>query len=134
MIPWTYENKNVERLSDIPKGVVGFVYLITNKETGQWYAGKKSLFSYRKLQPLKGYSRKRKVVKESDWATYSSSNKYVKEWISPNREIIQYCYSKKQMTYYELQAIICLNGLEDDKCLNENALGKFFPKDLVSVT
>ena len=127
---WLYKDKEVKRLSDIPKGVVGFCYIITNQETGEWYVGKKSLYSYRKLPPLKGYTRKRKVVKESDWVNYSSSNKLVKNWNSPTKEILQYCYTKKQMTYYEIQAIVCLNGLEDDKCLNENLLGKFFPKDL----
>jgi len=129
---WLYNNKQVNRLSDIPKGAVGFIYIIINKDTKQWYVGKKSLFSFRTMPPLKGYTRKRKVVKESDWVNYSSSNKSVKEWISPTREILYYAYSKKELTYREMQAIVCLNGLEDDKCLNENVLGKFFPKDLVN--
>lgn len=127
---WLYNNKEVNRLSDIPKGAVGFIYMLTNKDTGEWYVGKKSLYSFRTMPPLKGYTRKRKVVKESDWVNYSSSNKSVKEWVSPIREILHYCHSKKELTYREMQAIVCLNGLEDEKCLNENVLGKFFPKDL----
>lgn len=127
---WLYKNKQVHRLADIPKGVVGFIYLIVNQDTGEWYVGKKSVLSFRTMPPLKGMKRKRKVVKESDWLTYSSSNKLVKEWISPHKEILEYCYTKKQLTYREMQAIVCMNGLEDPKCLNENVLGKFFPKDL----
>lgn len=127
---WLYRNKEVKSLSDIPEGTVGYVYIIINRETTEWYVGKKSLFSFRTLPPLKGMKRKRKVIKESDWLTYSSSNSTVKEWVSPHKEILEYCTSKKQLTYRETEAIMCMKGLEDPKCLNENILGKFFPKDL----
>jgi len=127
---WLYKNKQVHRLADIPKGVVGFIYMIVNQDTGEWYVGKKSVLSFRTMPPLKGTKRKRKVVKESDWLNYSSSNKLVKNWISPHKEILEYCTTKKQLTYRELEAIVCMKGLEDEKCLNENVLGKFFPKDL----
>ena len=33
------------------------------------------------------------------------------------------------LTVRELQAILCMNGLEDDKCLNDNVLGKIFRGD-----
>src|SRR5210317_413863 len=128
---WLYNKKEVNRLSDIPKGAIGFIYIIINQNTKEWYVGKKSLFSHRTMPPLKGYTRRRKVTKESDWVDYSSSNKSVKEWVSPIREIVHYAYTKKELTYREMQAIVCLNGLEDDKCLNENVLVMFFPKDLI---
>jgi len=50
------------------------------------------------------------------------------------KEILEYCYSKKELTFREIQAIICMQGLEDDKCLNDNILGKFFRKDLQKPT
>lgn len=127
---WIYRNKPVERLSDIPEGVIGFVYMIVNTETTEHYFGKKSLYSQRTLPPLKGQRRKRKVTKESDWLKYQSSNDTVKSWISPMKEIIEYCYTKKELTYREMQAIVCMQGLEDEKCLNDNVLGKFFRADL----
>ena len=54
--------------------------MITNKDTNEFYIGKKSLYSHRTLPPLKGYKRKRKVIKESKWRDYSSSNKSVQGW------------------------------------------------------
>ena len=55
---WHYNGKPVNELSDMPDGTIGFIYKITNKETGQFYIGKKSLYSHRTLPPLKGYKRK----------------------------------------------------------------------------
>jgi len=123
---WLFKSTEVNNISDIPEGVVGFVYLIKNEETGEWYVGKKSLYSTRSLPPLKGYKRKRKVTKLSDWLTYQSSSQKVKQWISPKKYILKYCYSKKEMTYQEIKALMCSDALEDPKCLNENISGKFF--------
>ena len=126
---WLFKNTEVNNISDIPEGVVGFVYLISNEKTGEWYVGKKSLYSTRSLPPLKGYKRKRKVTKQSNWLTYQSSNSTVKNWYSPRKEILDYCYTSKMLTVRELQVILCLNGLEDTKCLNDNVLGKIFRGD-----
>ena len=126
---WIYRENKVDSLNDIPDGVIGFIYLVINEETKEWYVGKKSLYSERTLPPLKNMKRKRKVTKESNWLTYQSSNNAVKEWKSPYREIVEYCYTKKMLTYRELQAIVCMNGLEDPNCLNDNVLGKFYSGD-----
>lgn len=126
---WLYKNKEVTDISQIPDGVVGFIYVIQNSDTGEYYIGKKSLYSSRTLPPLKGYKRKRKVTKESDWKTYQSSSKIVKEWISPNKGILKYCYSKKEMTYEEIRALMCNYAMEDPKCMNENISGKFFKQE-----
>ena len=123
---WLFKNTEVNNISDIPEGVVGFVYLISNEKTGEWYVGKKSLYSTRSLPPLKGYKRKRKVTKQSNWLTYQSSSQTVKEWFSPKKYILKYCYSQKEMTYQEIKALMCSDALEDSKCLNENISGKFF--------
>ena len=123
---WLYKNKQITSLQDLPSEVVGFVYLIINKETAEWYVGKKNIYSQRTLPPLKGERRKRKVTKQTNWVQYQSSNESVKEWISPYKEILVYCYTKKQLTYEEMKAILCLQGLEDQKCMNSNVLGKFF--------
>lgn len=126
---WLYKNTEVTDISQIPEGVIGFVYVIINNITGEFYLGKKNLHSSRTLKPLKGSKRKRKVTKESDWLKYQSSNSTVKNWNSVKKEIIEYCYTKKMLTVRELQAILCMNGLEDDKCLNDNVLGKIFRGD-----
>lgn len=126
---WIYKNKEVKELADIPEGSIGFVYLIINQETGEYYLGKKNIYSQRTLPPLKGTKRKRKVIKEADWVKYQSSNPTVKQWVSPYKEIIEYCKNKKLLTYREMQALVCMSALEDDKCLNENVLGKFYKGD-----
>jgi hypothetical protein len=96
---WHYDEKTVSTLSDIPFGVIGFVYLITNTETGKYYVGKKSLFTTRHLPPLKGKTRRRKVTKESKWTGYKSSNKDVQKWKHFDKTILDWAYSKKQLTY-----------------------------------
>lgn len=123
---WFYKKEKIQSIEDIPDNAIGFIYLIYNLETKEYYIGKKSLYSQRTLPPLKGQRRKRKVTKESDWTNYQSSSQKVKEWISPRKEILKWCYSKKELTYEETKALMCYNTMEDSKSLNENILGKFF--------
>lgn len=144
---WTYNGISITEISDMPEGTIGFIYKITNGETGQYYIGKKSLYSHRTLPPLKGYKRKRKVVKESKWVDYRSSNPSVQLWFHSNEaaleqeprgeindtlelKILRFCKTKKALTYYELQEQFSHNVLADELSLNDNLLGKFFRKDL----
>ena len=116
----------------MPEGTIGFIYIIKHKETGEFYVGKKSLYSHRTLPPLKGQKRKRKVVKEMKWQSYLSSNKEVKNWPlhKIERKILRFCQSKKALTYYELEEQIKHNVLHESTSKNDNILGKFFRKDL----
>ena len=127
---WYYEGKVITELSDMPEGSIGFIYKITNKETNQFYIGKKSLYSRRTLPPLKGYKRKRKVIKESKWVNYNSSNKEVQGWGEVYKQILRFCFTKKALTYYELKEQFRHDCLEREESLNDNLLGKFFQKDL----
>jgi hypothetical protein len=133
---WLYKETEVTEES-IPEGSEGFVYKITHTPTGKYYIGKKSLWAKRTLPPLKGKKRKRRVIKESDWKKYHSSNDWIKSQVKEGnkdnfkREIIQFCPSKKSLTYYELRWQMHYDVLADDNCLNENLLGKFYRKDLV---
>ena len=61
---WTYQNQPV---TEIPEGYIGFVYIITNKTTGQKYIGKKLAQFKRTKPPLKGKKLKRRSTVESDW-------------------------------------------------------------------
>ena len=129
---WKYEDKEVLSLDDVPKGAVGFIYIIVDSE-GYFYIGKKSFYSTITRPPLKGTKRKRKVTKESSWLNYKSSNKTVKEWEDweiKNKTIINYAYTKKHLTYLECHALFTLNCLRNKMCLNDNILGKFFSSDL----
>jgi hypothetical protein len=133
---WLYEG-NIVTEEDVPVGAVGFVYKIIHTPTGRYYIGKKSLTSTRKLAPLKGQKRKRTVTKSSDWEKYYSSNDWIKEQVKEgkteefSREIIQYCFSKKSLTYYEIYWQFHYNVLADDNAINENLMGKFYRRDLL---
>ena len=75
---WHKNNLIFEPTEDELGKYVGFVYLITERDTGKKYIGKKFFWSKRRLPPLKGKSRKRTVVKESDWKDYYGSSEHLK--------------------------------------------------------
>ena len=135
MIQWLWEGNHIKD-AEVPESAVGFIYMIEHIPTGKYYIGKKNLKAKRTLPPLKGKKRKRKVIKESDWRKYMSSNQWIKEEVSNGGEenfkkkILQFCYSAKSLTYYELYWQFKYNVLADENSLNDNLLGKFFRKDL----
>ena len=134
MIQWLWEGNHIKD-EEVPENAVGFIYMIQHIPTGKYYIGKKNLFSKRTLPPLKGMKRKRKVIKESDWKSYMSSNQWIKAEASADitsfkKKILQFCYSAKSLTYYELYWQMKYNVLADENSLNDNLLGKFFRKDL----
>lgn len=102
---WLYKGK-VFTSNDI-EDYVGFVYILTDSTNGKKYLGKKTLVSKRKLPPLKGKTRRRTKLVESDWQTYYGSNDEIKSLVEQgggdrfHREIIHLCKSKGEMTYME---------------------------------
>lgn len=104
---WYYENKVYDPTEEELKEYVGFVYIITEKDTGMKYVGKKLFHRKKTLPPLKGQKRKRRSLVESDWKTYCGSSENVKEAIkekgieSFEREILHLCKSKGDCSYLE---------------------------------
>jgi len=102
---WYY--KDEEFTSEMIGDYVGFVYLITDKSNNKKYVGKKLLTSKRKLPPLKGKTRRRTVVKETDWQKYYGSSEEVKLMVEEKgsdnfqREILFLCKSKGELGYIE---------------------------------
>lgn len=143
-IHWTYQGKSVKTLADTPEGSIGIIYMVKNLTNGKFYVGRKSFISKRKkrLTPkekaLPGNSRKTFKIEETEtkWQTYTGSCKPLNEDIKNGdtyvKEIVRFCFNKKQLTYYELKAIICTDCLERADCYNGNVAGKIFPKDLVN--
>ena len=133
---WLYQGKVIESIEQMPEGVFGFVYLIIHGPTGKKYIGKKQLMSARTLPPLKGERKKRKVIKESNWISYHGSQAEIKELVKTStpedftRRILRYCFTKKELTYREIEEQVLHKVLEDDDFLNSNILGKFYRKDL----
>ncbi len=116
---WHYKSKSFQS-DDIPADAVGFVYLLTHKETGLKYIGKKNFYSKRKLPPLKGKKRKRTVIKESDWYEYTGSNGWTSEQAPEDfhREILHICNSAGVLSYMEVVEQIDRRVLIDDTYLN----------------
>lgn len=102
---WHYEN--VEFTSEMIEDYIGFVYVICELSSSKKYVGKKLFKSKRKLPPLKGKTRKRTVIKESDWMDYYGSSEEVKALVETlgasnfHREILHLCMSKGEMSYLE---------------------------------
>jgi hypothetical protein len=129
---WIFKDREVESIEDMPENVIGFVYEVTYLEEGKKYIGKKILEVRRKLPPLKGKKRVRRVVKESDWKKYYGSNEEIKKLISEGkeaqfkREILEFAFSKVQLTYLETRYQFDRRVLERDDYYNSNILGKFY--------
>lgn len=147
---WLYQNKEVTSVDDMPQGTIGFVYKITNVETGKSYIGRKILhhslkkkLTKKELAEQTGPGRKptfKRVVKESDWKTYYGSSKPLIAELKAQgsekftREIIKYVHTKKQLTYFETKYLFSYGVLEyPDQYYNDNVLGKFYTKDLTSL-
>jgi hypothetical protein len=107
---WTYKNKPV---TELPEDCVGFVYLITNTDTGRMYVGKK-LAKFKttryKMHTQKNGKKVRKRIRgavASDWRDYYGSSDALNEDISVigkdkfKREILYYCQSKAECNYIE---------------------------------
>ena len=118
---WTYQNQIVE---EIPEGIIGFVYLITNLKTGQKYIGKKLAQFKRTKPPLKGKKLKRRSTVESDWRDYWGSSERLQadvQQLGPEnftREILYYCTSKAEMSYIEAREQFDRRVLETDEYYN----------------
>ena len=135
---WFYKDNKIESIEDMPEGVFGFVYEVHHITTGKKYIGKKQLISNRTLPPLKGEKKKRKVSKESNWKDYYGSQTEIKQLVKESqslqefdRRILRYCFSKKELTYREIEEQVLHRVLEDDSYLNNNISGKYFRKDLL---
>jgi len=118
---WTYQEALVD---EMPEGVIGFVYLITNLQNNKKYIGKK-LAQFKKTRPpLKGKKRKRRSTVESDWRTYWGSsdnlNNDVAEFGKENftREILYYCTARSELSYMELIEQVNRGVLETDEYYN----------------
>lgn len=119
---WLYKD---EEFTNPAEDLVGFVYIITELETGKKYIGKKLFWSTRRLPPLKGKKRRRTVVKESDWKKYYGSSEELKTLVESNggdkyrREILHLCKSKGEMSYLELKEQMDRDVLFRDDYYNE---------------
>lgn len=109
MSEWVYNGESIssERYQElVNEGYIGFVYQITCPD-GKKYIGKKLWQTKRKLPPLKGKTRKRIKIVETDWRSYYGSNDVIKQLVEEKgenefkREILYLCRSKGELGYLE---------------------------------
>ncbi len=117
-INWTYNGKEVSSIEDAPEGVLGFIYKITNITKGMTYIGRKSMMKPNYTSgKMKGQSKG-----EYPWRTYTGSsvslNADLKNGDVYKKEIIRWCFTKAELTYYETQNIICSDSLLDESSYN----------------
>jgi hypothetical protein len=139
----------VENLIDNPNfninDYVGYVYITYHILTNRKYVGKKAFFhtTTKKLGkkelteiPVTRGKRptKKTVVKESDWKTYYGSATEIKSYKPEEmaRYVLRLCKTKKELTYWETKYLFQYNVLEDNCFINDNILGRFYSKDVIT--
>ena len=132
--PWLY--KGTAFTSDDINDQFGFVYRITNIQTGKQYIGRK--YFVQKRKPKGG---KRRVTSESDWKKYYGSSPELKADISTygkenfSREILSLHSTLGRTNYEETRQLFLHNvlteKLTDDTpaYYNSNILGRYYRKD-----
>ena len=132
--PWTYQGSTFTS-ADID-GFFGFVYRITNLQTGKQYIGRKYFQQHRK--PRNG---RRKRTSESNWKTYYGSSKELTEdrKLLGNsifkREILSLHKTLGKVNYEETHQLFINNVLTESlddgtpAYYNSNILGRYYRKD-----
>jgi hypothetical protein len=126
---WIYKGEIVEDIGNY----IGFVYIITNLRTERKYIGKKN-FYFSKTKQLKGKKKKYKV--ESDWKDYFGSNEELNHHVNIfgqdqfRREILRFCSSKGEMSYFEAKYQFEYNVLETEQFYNSWISCKIHKKHL----
>ena len=128
---WLYEDKE---FTEVPDNIIGFVYRITNLQTGRQYIGKK-LFTFARKKSVKG--KRKRVRVESDWREYYGSNKELAHDIATHgpghfqREILHLCTTKGWCSYLEAKLQFQYGVLEHpDKFYNDWVMCKVHRKHL----
>ena len=132
--PWHY--KGTTFTSDDIGDFFGYVYRITNIESGRQYIGRK--YFYQKRKPKGG---KRRITSESDWKRYYGSSDELKQDIKQfgkdkfRREIISLHETLGKVNYEETKQLflhnVLMEALDDGTPMyyNSNILGRYMKKD-----
>jgi hypothetical protein len=124
---WFYQDQEV---TELPEDCVGFVYIITNIQSGRKYIGKKlakfSRTTYKTVKLKNGKKKKKKIRGkiESDWKDYYGSSPNLQADIDTlgkenfKREILHYCTSKALTSYLEAKEQFDRKVLESEEYYN----------------
>lgn len=121
--PWYYQNEVFEPDEDFLKGLVGFVYCMTNLDENKKYIGKKLFWSSKILPITKTRKRRKRIKIESDWRNYYGSSQAVIVLVERNvhfrRDIIHLCRTKGECSYYEAKEQFAQDVLLRDDYYND---------------
>ena len=132
--PWLY--KGTTFTSDDIGDFFGYVYRITNIQSGRQYIGRK--YFYQKRKPKGG---KRRITSESDWKRYYGSSDELKQDVREygkdkfKREIISLHETLGKVNYEETKQLflhnVLMEALDDGTPMyyNSNILGRYMKKD-----
>lgn len=101
---WYYEDRE---FTETPEQYQGFVYIITELDTGKKYIGKKFFWKPKTLPITKTRKRRVKTRVESDWRDYYGSSAAVQLLIEEKgvdnyrRDVVYLCKTKGECSYYE---------------------------------
>ena len=138
MEEWKYRNKSITKLSQMPTGTMGFIYIIETSK-GDMYVGRKQVLhtrkrklSKKKIAEMKDkrLSKFKEVTKESDWRNYTGSSKrfslVIQSGVPYTKTILKFCKTKAELSYYEAKYQFKLEVLENDKYYNDNIGDKYY--------
>jgi hypothetical protein len=113
MTNWTFDNIQISSSVQMPEKTIGFIYKITNTINNRIYIGKKH------------------INKGTKWEKYYGSSEDLKKDIKDRgvnkfkREIIKYCDTNINLTYYEIHYQCVYSVLTTDS-YNKSIMGRFF--------
>ena len=119
---WLYENKPFE---ETPEEYQGFVYEVTEIDTGKKYIGKKNFWKPKTLPITKTRKRRVRTRTESDWREYFGSSNELQSLVESRgsdkfkREILILCKTKGEMSYHEAKLPFERDVLLSDEYFNE---------------
>tara|TARA_B110000503_G_scaffold47345_1_gene77164 strand:+ start:16121 stop:16525 length:405 start_codon:yes stop_codon:yes gene_type:complete len=122
MTQWIY---NESPFDTTPEEYQGFVYMITELDTGKKYIGKKFFWKPKILPITKARKRRQHTRVESDWQTYYGSSAQVQALVESKgltnykREILRLCETKGSCSYYEAKLQFEYDVLLSDDYYNE---------------
>lgn len=122
---WYYQNKPFEPDDELLEKYQGFVYRITEQETGKKYIGKKFFWKPKTLPVTKTRKRRVKTRVQSDWQDYFGSNQELKELVETKggdtylREVLHLCRTKGECSYWEAKLQFQYDVLLDVSYYNE---------------
>lgn len=130
---WTYLNKSIKSIDDMPRDKSFVVYRINFTGSKEFYIGCKQIFFDRRVKLSKkranelysgkgGKKKFERKITESDWAKYTSSSKVVNEMLDSGKKatfkFIGFYETKREMLLQEAKLIIDGFLKEDEKMLN----------------